>query len=76
MNVMHPDGRTKIFMRDGTPLMADLEVIGPGWVTIGYLGGDNKLLIDHDEWGAFFSMMCEIDSVIKVTPNAGNKGPA
>ena len=48
MQVMHPDGRTLVFMQECTLFMADLELTGPGWVTFGYLGGEQKLIVDVD----------------------------
>lgn len=62
MQVMRPDGRTLVFMQDGTQFMADMEIAGPGWVTFDYLGGEQKLLVDADEWPAFLAMVLEIDA--------------
>lgn len=64
MRVTHPDGNTDLFMVDGTPFLAELEVNGPGWVTIGILGADRGLLIDRDEWDAFFALVGEINKQV------------
>lgn len=51
-------------MVDGTQFMAELEVNGPGWVTIGYLGSDRGLMIDRDEWDAFIALVGEINEQV------------
>lgn len=61
---MHPDGNTYLFMVDGTQFMAELEVNGPGWVTIGHLGSDRGLMIDRDEWDAFIALIGEINEQV------------
>lgn len=60
MRVIHPNGRSLLFMQDGTQFMADME-LPEGWVTFGYLGGSQSLLVDVDEWPAFVEMVLEID---------------
>lgn len=62
MNIIHPDERTMIFMQTSTNLLAEMELIGPGWVSFGFIGGDQRLLVDVDEWPAFFKMVNEIDA--------------
>lgn len=75
MRVTHPDGNTDLFMADGTRFLAELEVNGPGWVTIGYIGPDQGLLIDHDEWDAFIALVGEInEQVLKARQFAQSGG--
>ena len=61
MKVMHPDGNTMVFMQEGTNYLADLEINGPGWVSIGYIAGDRHILVDTEEWPYFVRMVLEID---------------
>ena len=53
--------------------MAELEVNGPGWVTIGYLGSDRGLMIDRYEWDAFISLVGEINEQVLETRQSSNK---
>lgn len=73
MRVTHPDGNTDLFMVDGTQFMAELEVNGPGWVTIGYLGSDRGLLIDRDEWDAFIALVGEINEQVLEARQSSNE---
>ena len=72
VRVTHPDGNTDLFMVDGIQFMAELEVNGPGWVTIGYLGSDRGLMIDRDEWDAFLSLVGEINEQVLVARRSSN----
>lgn len=72
MRVTHPDGNTDLFMVGGTQFMAELEVNGPGWVTIGYLGSDRGLMIDRDEWDAFMQLIVEINEQVLEARRSSN----
>lgn len=72
MRVTHPDGNTDLFMVDGTQFMAELEVNGPGWVTIGYIGSDRGLLIDRGEWDAFVGLVGEINEQVLEARQSSN----
>lgn len=62
MKVEHPDGKTLVFLQKGTGFMGSFNDC---WVTIGYPGGNFQLLVDEDEWPAFFKMVLEIDEAMK-----------
>lgn len=49
-------------MHKDTPIMGILEVNGPGWVTIGYLGSERSLIVDRNEWDAFIDLVKEINA--------------
>lgn len=72
MRVTHPDGNTDLFMVDGTRCMAELELHGPGWVTIGYLGSDRALLIDRDEWDAFMTLIGDVNEQVLEARQSSN----
>lgn len=72
MRVTHPDGNIDLFMVDGTHFMAELEVNGPGWVTIGYLGSERGLLIDRVEWDAFVGLVGEINEQVLEARQSSN----
>lgn len=51
MKFTHPDGQHDLIAVQGTAYMAEVELPPlPGWVTIGYIGGDSQIIIDKDEW--------------------------
>ncbi len=62
--VMHPDGRSMLFMHPDTQFMAYLEVNGPGWATFGHIGSDKGLLVDADEWAAFVALVNAVDDEV------------
>ena len=62
MKVMHPDGMTAVFMQAGLMLIADLEIVGPGWVSIGAIGSGRGLFLEADEWPSFVELVKEIDA--------------
>jgi hypothetical protein len=64
MRTVHPSGSTDLFMVAGTRYMAELEANWPGWVTIGSIGSESALLIDHTEWDAFVSLVNEINEQV------------
>lgn len=59
-------------MVDGTQFMAELEVNGLGWVTIGYIGSDRGLLIDRGEWDAFVGLVGEINEQVLEARQSSN----
>ena len=65
MKILHPSGDAVLFAHAGTRFIAELEVKGPSWITIGYLGGAGSLLIDYSEWTAFVAMVTEINKAVK-----------
>lgn len=72
MRVTHPDGNTDLYMVDGTQFMAELEVNGPGWVTIGYVGHDRGLMVDRDESDAFVYLVGEINEQVLLARQSSN----
>lgn len=66
MKFTHPDGQHDLIVVQGTAYMAEVELPPlPGWVTIGYIGGDSQIIIYKDEWQAFMALINEIDEALK-----------
>ena len=73
MKITHPSGKYEIVMVDGTQLFGEIENARfdmPGWVTIAHIGS-NGLIIDDAEWGAFMTLVMEIDAVKKGMTDGG-----
>jgi len=66
MKILHPDGKHTLVMQDGTQLIGDVEIAQevPGWVSIGYIGGNSLVIIEREEWGAFKALVDEIGEAI------------
>ena len=59
-------------MNKGLEMVANVERIetnNPGWVSIGYVGGDRCTLITREEWSAFVELIAEVDDVVKSQEN-------
>lgn len=64
MQVMHPDGETRVFMAEQTPIfgaiLARYESFNLQYVKIGRIGGEG-LMFGGLEWKAFVELVNEID---------------
>lgn len=65
MKTLHPDGKTAFYMQAGTQFMVCMDATEPGWITFGYLGGNQQLLISADEWPSFVALVLEVDKEIE-----------
>lgn len=67
MKFTHPDGTHDIIAVAGTQLLAEVSRSGSGavWLTIGYVGHPDKIMIEHDEWEALKTLVAEIDEALK-----------
>lgn len=74
MNIKHPNGENTIVMVENLGLLADIEIGKdyPGWVTIGYVGSNNGLIVDNDEWESFVNLVGEIDAIVKSNKEKSN----
>jgi hypothetical protein len=68
MKFIHPDNTHTFIAVPGTQLLGELTqyIYTTGnWVTIGYIGSSDKVMIEADEWEAFKNLINEIDKEIK-----------
>jgi hypothetical protein len=68
MKFPHPEGTATIIAIAGTQLLGEvtryIETTG-NWITIGYIGSSDKIMIECDEWPAFKALVAEIDEALK-----------
>ena len=60
------NGEVAIIGVDGIHIIGEVAIDdnGPGWITIGSVGGDSYITIDESEWDAFKTLVNEIDEEI------------
>lgn len=69
MNIKHPSGKSIFIMNEACQFMAEIDIAQEHkWVTFGYIGGNQALLVDETEWDGFVAMVREVDEVRKSCP--------
>ena len=68
MRLIHPDDTLHILAVPGTLLLGEVTLpmtqLDSRWITIGYIGHPDKIMIDSGEWEAFKNLINEIDKEI------------
>lgn len=64
MKITRPNNKSVLVVNGDIELIACIDTDPhPGWVTIGYVGGKDGILIDDSEWPAFVALVAEIDEI-------------
>lgn len=58
MKILHPDGRTKLFLQAGTDLIGKLEA--NDWISFGTIYDSDHLLLNSANWEAFTLLIDEM----------------